>query len=58
VTAARTADAVWHAYRFNRRQVVVPWTGHLLVGFYRLLPGVFNGGMLRMLRRMDSSGRR
>ena len=58
VTAARTADAVWHAYRFNRRQVVVPWSGHLLTGFYRLLHGVFDWGMLRMLRRMDSSGRR
>jgi uncharacterized protein len=58
VTAARVADAVWRAYRYNRRQVVVPWSGNLLVGFYRLLPGVFNWGMLRMLRRMDSAGRR
>jgi NAD(P)-dependent dehydrogenase (short-subunit alcohol dehydrogenase family) len=58
VTAARVADAVWHAYRCNRRQVVVPWSGHLVVGFSRLLPGIFNWGMLRMLRRMDSAEKR
>jgi NAD(P)-dependent dehydrogenase (short-subunit alcohol dehydrogenase family) len=57
VTAARVADAVWYAYRYNRREVVVPWSGHLLVGFSRLLPGVFNWGMLRMLRRMDGAGK-
>jgi NAD(P)-dependent dehydrogenase (short-subunit alcohol dehydrogenase family) len=53
VTAARVADAVWRCYRDNRREVVVPWTGNLMIGLYRLLPGVFNWGMLRMLRRMD-----
>jgi short-subunit dehydrogenase len=58
VTAARVADAVWHAYRFNRREVVVPWSGNLLVSFSRLFPGVFNWGMLRMLRRMDGGGKR
>ncbi len=35
------------AYRGNRREVVVPWSGNLVVGLYRLLPGVFNWGMLR-----------
>jgi NAD(P)-dependent dehydrogenase (short-subunit alcohol dehydrogenase family) len=58
VTAERTADAVWYAYRFNRRLVVVPWSGHLLVGFSRVLPGIFNWGMLRMLRRLGDSGER
>jgi NAD(P)-dependent dehydrogenase (short-subunit alcohol dehydrogenase family) len=53
VTAAQVADAVWKGYRGNRREVVVPWSGNLLVGLYRLLPGVFNWGMLKMLRRMD-----
>jgi short-subunit dehydrogenase len=52
-TAEQVADAVWKGYRHNRRQVVVPWSGNLLVGFYRLLPGVFNWGMLKMLRKMD-----
>jgi short-subunit dehydrogenase len=47
------AEAVWKAYRDNRRVVVVPWTYHLLVGLYRALPGVFSWGLLKMLRRMD-----
>jgi short-subunit dehydrogenase len=53
VTAGQVADAVWSGYRGNRRQVVVPWSGNLLVGFYRLFPAVFNWGMLKMLRKMD-----
>jgi NAD(P)-dependent dehydrogenase (short-subunit alcohol dehydrogenase family) len=57
VTAGRVADAVWDAYRGNRREVVVPWSGNLLIRLYRLLPGIFNWGMLRMLRRMDRAER-
>jgi len=53
VTAERVANAVWRAYRGNRREVVVPWSGNLLVGMYRVLPGLFNWGMLKMLRRME-----
>jgi short-subunit dehydrogenase len=53
VTAAQVADAVWKAYRGNRREVVVPWSGNLLVCVYRLLPGLINWVMLKMLRRMD-----
>ena len=53
MTAERVANAVWQCYRGNRRQVVVPWSGNLVIGLYRLLPGVFNWGMLKMLRRMD-----
>lgn len=53
ITAERVADAVWHAYRSNRREVVVPWSGNLLVGFSRLAPALFNWGMMRMLRKMD-----
>lgn len=53
ITAAQVADAVWKAYRGNRREVVVPWIGNIVVGLYRVLPGVFNWGMLRMLRKMD-----
>ncbi len=53
VTAERVANAVWRAYRGNRREVVVPWSGNLVVGLYRALPGMFNWGMMRMLRRMD-----
>jgi hypothetical protein len=32
----------------------VPWSNILLAGFYRLLPGVFNWGMMKMMRRLDS----
>jgi short-subunit dehydrogenase len=53
VTAERVADAVWVAYRGNRREVVVPWSGNLVIRLYRFLPGIFNWGMLKMLRRMD-----
>jgi short-subunit dehydrogenase len=54
ITAERVADAVWKAFRANRRQVIVPWSNILLVGVYRLLPGVFNWGMMKMMRRLDS----
>jgi short-subunit dehydrogenase len=53
VTATQVADAVWRGYRGNRREVVVPWSGNLLIGVYRLFPKVFNWGMLKMLRKMD-----
>jgi short-subunit dehydrogenase len=58
ITAERAAEAVWRAWRQNRREVVVPWTGHLVIAFARLFPGVFNWGMLRALQRMDSGGTR
>jgi short-subunit dehydrogenase len=53
VTAGQVADAVWKGYRGNRREVVVPWSGNIVVCAYRLLPGVINWAMLKMLRRMD-----
>jgi len=52
-SAEQVAEAAWKAYRDDRRLVVGPWCYHLLVGLYRLLPGVFNWGLLKMLRRMD-----
>ena len=53
ITADQVANAAWNSYRKNRREVVVPRSGKLLVGIYRLFPAVFNWGMLKMLRRMD-----
>lgn len=58
VTAERVANAVWRAYRGNRRQVVVPWSGNLVVGLYRVFPVAFNWGMMKMLRRMDRADNR
>ena len=54
ISAERAAEATWRAWRQNRREVVVPWTGHLVVAFSRLFPDLFNWGMLRSLGRMDS----
>jgi len=58
VTSERVANAVWRAYRGNRSEVVVPWSGNLLVGMSRVLPGLFNWGMLRMLRQMERPDKR
>lgn len=52
VTTGRVANSVWNAYRRNRGEVVVPWNGYLVIGLYRLLPAVFNWGMLKMLRKL------
>lgn len=57
ITADRVADAVLKAYRSNRRLLIVPWSNIVLVGFYRLLPGLLNWGLLKMLRRMDQKGK-
>jgi len=57
ISPERTADAVWHAYRRNRREVVVPWTGYFVIGFYRLMPRLFTWGMMRAMRRMDTTSR-
>ena len=54
ISAERAADAVWRAWRHNRREVVVPWSGHLVIAFARLFPDIFNWGMVRMLRRRDN----
>jgi short-subunit dehydrogenase len=53
ISAERVAEAVWKAYAENRRLVIVPWSNVLLVVFYRLLPGLFDWGMVKMLRRMS-----
>jgi short-subunit dehydrogenase len=53
ISAERAAEAVWRAWRQNRREVVVPWSGHLVIAFARLLPDLFNWGMLRSLRGVE-----
>lgn len=57
ITAERVAQAVWKTYKDNRRLVIVPWSNKLLVFFYRLLPGLFDWGMVKMLRRMSRDGK-
>lgn len=51
ITADRVAAAVFKAYTENKREVVVPWTDRLTIGFYRLLPSVFEWGMMKVMRR-------
>jgi short-subunit dehydrogenase len=50
ISAAQVADAAWHAYRRNRREVVVPARGNLIIAFYRLFPALFNWAMMRAMR--------
>lgn len=51
ITADRVARAVLDAYRKNKREVVVPWTDRLTIGFYLLVPSVFEWGMMKVLRK-------
>lgn len=51
ITADRVAGAVLKAYLENRREVVVPWTDRLTIGLYRWMPGLFEWGMMKVMRR-------
>jgi uncharacterized protein len=51
ITGDRVARAVLKAYLENKREVVVPWTDRLTIGFYRLLPNVFEWGMMKVMRK-------
>jgi short-subunit dehydrogenase len=55
VSAARVAQATWRAYSRNQAEVVVPWSGRLVLLIYRLAPGFFYWGMRKMMRRMEKS---
>jgi short-subunit dehydrogenase len=48
VTAERVARATLRGYLKRKREVIVPWTMHLPVKFYQLLPGVVEWAMGRM----------
>jgi len=45
VTAGRVARATLRGYAKRKREVIVPWTMHLPVKFYQLLPGVVEWAM-------------
>jgi short-subunit dehydrogenase len=55
VSAERVAEATYIAWQQNRAQIVVPWSGNLVVAIYRLLPGFFYWGMKKMMKRMEKS---
>ncbi len=48
ITAERVARATLRGYLKRKREVIVPWTMHLPVKLYQLLPGVVEWGMGRM----------
>jgi len=50
ITAERVARATLRGYLRRKREVIVPWTMHLPVKFYQLLPGVVEWGMGRMAK--------
>jgi short-subunit dehydrogenase len=48
ITAEQVARATLRGYLKRKREVIVPWTMHLPVKFYQLLPGVVEWAMGRM----------
>jgi short-subunit dehydrogenase len=48
ITAEQVARATVRGYLKRKREVIVPWTMHLPVKFYQLLPGVVEWAMGRM----------
>ena len=48
VTAERVARATLRGYLKGKREVIVPWTMHLPMKLYQLLPGVVEWAMGRM----------
>ncbi len=53
VSAERVARAVLRGYNRQSREVVVPWYYRPLMGWYRIMPSLFEWGMARMLRPAD-----
>src|SRR5208282_4135360 len=50
IAAERVARATLRGYLKGKREVIVPWTVHLPVKFYQLLPSVVEWAMARMAR--------
>lgn len=49
ITSERVARAVYHGYRKQKREVIVPWTMHPVVKLYQLFPSLVEWGMLKMM---------
>jgi short-subunit dehydrogenase len=47
----RVAAAVLKACDGNRREIVVPWRGNVLIALYRLMPGAFEWAMMRTMKK-------
>lgn len=50
IRAERVARAVLSAYQKGKREIVVPWTNHIYVKFYQLLPGLVEDAMARLAK--------
>jgi len=50
ITVERVARATLHGYVKQKREVIVPWTMHVPVKIYQLLPGLVEWGMGRMAK--------
>jgi short-subunit dehydrogenase len=48
ITAERVARATLEGYLKRKREVIVPWTMHLVVKLYQMFPGLVEWGMARM----------
>jgi short-subunit dehydrogenase len=48
ITAERVARATLHGYLKQKREMIVPWTMHIPVKIYQLLPGLVEWAMGRM----------
>ena len=53
ITAERVARATLQGYLKGKREVIVPWSMHLPVKVFQLLPGVVAWFMERMTKRRD-----
>jgi len=50
ISAERAARAIVRAYLKNKREVVVPWTNKIPIALYRIVPGLVEFGMTKMMR--------
>jgi len=50
ISAERVAQAVYRGYIKHKREVVVPWTMHIPIKIYQLLPGLVEWSMGRMAK--------
>jgi short-subunit dehydrogenase len=55
ISAERVARAVVEGYRKEKGEVVVPWTNHIAIKVYQLLPEIVEAAMLRMTRARQQS---
>lgn len=53
ISAERVAQAVLRGYAKQKREIIVPWSNHIYVKVYQLLPGLVEGAMGRLARSKE-----